>query len=257
MSNNQQGQVARHFWSQTERGQIGPQELYKRQRECLLSQVLPSLPNNAQVLDIGCADGEFSLLFARGAGRVVAFDVGEKLIEQARAKALEQNVDNIDFQVADVFEFACEQQFDAVSLMGVLTTISDDTAAARVVLRALSMLKPGGQLILKDSVLLQEGEARTLLNEHYEAKYRPESRYLALIRSLGLREEARHPLLTMHNCGQTSVLYVFRTVLEAPATLPVAGLRVACYGSMPFHFRSLRPLAACFDESLLSLSMMK
>jgi len=255
MSNNQQGQVARHFWSQTERGQIGPQELYKRQRECLLSQVLPSLPTNAQVLDIGCADGEFSLLFARGAGRVVAFDVGEKLIEQARAKALEQNVDNIDFQVADVFEFACEQQFDAVSLMGVLTTISDDTAAARVVLRALSMLKPGGQLILKDSVLLQEGEARTLLNEHYEAKYRPESRYLALIRSLGLREEARHPLLTMHNCGQTSVLYVFRTVLEAPATLPVAGLRVACYGSMPFHFRSLRPLAACFDESLLSLSI--
>ncbi|CAM3850426.1 hypothetical protein CCOS865_03590 [Pseudomonas reidholzensis] len=255
MSNNQQGQVARQFWSQTERGQIGPAQLYERQRDCLLTHVLPSLPADAQVLDIGCADGEFSLLFAQIAARVVAFDVGEKLIDQARQKAREQQIDNVEFHVADVFQFSCEERFDAVSLMGVLTTISDDTAAARVVLRALALLKPGGQLILKDSVLLQGSEARTLLNDQYEAKYRPESRYLALIRSLGLREVARHPLLTMHNCGQTSVLYVFQPVLSESAALPIAGLRVACYGSMPFHFRSLRPLAACFETSLLSLSI--
>lgn len=255
MSNNSQGQIARHFWSQTERGKIGPAELYERQRQCLLEQVLPGLPENAQLLDIGCADGDFSLLFARHVGRVVAFDVGERLIEQGRAKAREQGIDNIEFQVADVFEFSSPQRFDVVSLMGVLTTISDDTAAARVVLRALSMLKPGGQLILKDSVLLQGREARTLLNDQYEAKYRPEPQYTALIRSLGLREQARYPLLTMPNCGQTSVLYVFGTVLSQPASLPIADLRVACYGSMPFHFRSLRPLAACFQNSLLSLSI--
>lgn len=255
MSNQEQGKVARQFWSQTERGQIGPRQLYDRQRECLVSHVLPSLPADAQVLDIGCADGEFSLLFARSVGHVVAFDVGEKLIEQARAKAREENIDNIEFHVADVFEFTSEKKFDAVSLMGVLTTISDDNAAARVVLRAMAMLKPGGHLILKDSVLLQGAEARTLLNAQYEAKYRPESRYLALIRSLGLREVARHPLLTMHNFGQTSVLYVFRPLLGMASEVPVSGLRVACYGSMPFHFRSLRPLAACFEDSLLSLSI--
>ncbi|NIF15877.1 methyltransferase domain-containing protein [Pantoea sp. Cy-639] len=256
MSNQEQGKVARQFWSQTERGQIGPRELYERQRECLLTHVLPSLPTDARVLDIGCADGEFSLLFARHVRHVVAFDVGEKLIEQARAKAREENIDNVEFQVADVFEFTSAEKFDAVSLMGVLTTISDDNAAARIVLRAMSMLKPGGHLILKDSVLLQGVEARTLLNAQYEAKYRPESRYLALICSLGLREVGRHPLLTMHNFGQTSVLYVFRPLLAAEVpVLPISGLRVACYGSMPFHFRSLRPLAACFEDSLLSLSI--
>jgi CDP-glycerol glycerophosphotransferase (TagB/SpsB family)/GT2 family glycosyltransferase len=255
MNNRNQGAVAHQFWSNTDRGQIGPAELYQRQQDHISEHVLPLLSDDASVLDIGCADGRFSLIFAKKVGRVFAIDLGPELIEQARARAHAEGIANVEFQAGDVFDFQTDQRFDAVSLMGVLTSISDDTAAARVLLKAVSLLKPGGLLILKDSILLDEQEDRLLLNEHYEAKYRPESRYLALIRSMGLYELANYPLLTMDNYGQTSVLYLFRPLLTDTATLPIKHLRVACFGSMPFHFRSLRPLSACFENSLLSVSI--
>lgn len=255
MSKQDQGDVARQFWRSSKRGQIGPKQLYERQREHLQQDILPLLEGSARLLDIGCADGEFSLLFAQKVAHVLAFDIGEELVAQARERAERLGVGNIEFRVADIFEFQTEERFDAVSLMGVLTCISDDNAAARVLLKATSLLKPGGLLILKDSVLLHGQEPRYLLTEHYEAKYRPEARYLALIRSMGLHEVANYPLLTMDNCEQTSVLYLFRPVLAQQPSLPIRGLRVACYGSMPFHFRSLRPLAECFEDSLLSLSI--
>ncbi|GLX13023.1 flagellar glycosyl transferase FgtA [Pseudomonas straminea] len=248
--------MAHKFWSNTDRGQIGPVALYQRQEEHLLEHVLPLLGENDHLLDIGCADGRFSRLFARKVARVSAMDLGAELIEQARALARAEGLDNVEFQAGNVFDFDTEDRFDAVSLMGVLTSISDDLAAARVLLKAVSLLKPGGLLILKDSVLLEGHEARQLLNEQYEAKYRPESRYLALIRSMGMYEIANYPLLTMDNYNQTSVLYLFRPLLsETRTSLPIKDLRVACFGSMPFHFRSLRPLSACFENSLLSLSI--
>jgi len=255
MSKQDQGDVARQFWRSSKRGQIGQEQLYERQREHLQQDILPLLDSDARLLDIGCADGEFSLLFARKVAHVLAFDIGEELVAQARERAEHLGIGNIEFRVADIFEFQADERFDAVSLMGVLTCISDDNAAARVLLKATSLLKPGGLLILKDSVLLHGHEPRYLLTEHYEAKYRPEARYLALIRSMGLHEVANYPLLTMDNCEQTSVLYLFRPVLTQQPSLPIRGLRVACYGSMPFHFRSLRPLAECFEDSLLSLSI--
>ena len=255
MSKQDQGDVARQFWRSSKRGQIGPEQLYERQREHLQQDILPLLEGDARLLDIGCADGEFSLLFAQKVAHVLAFDIGEELVGQARERAEQLGIGNIEFRVADIFEFQTDERFDAVSLMGVLTCISDDNAAARVLLKATSLLKPGGLLILKDSVLLHGQEPRYLLTEHYEAKYRPEARYLALIRSMGLHEVANYPLLAMDNCEQTSVLYLFRPVLAQQPSLPIRGLRVACYGSMPFHFRSLRPLAECFEDSLLSLSI--
>lgn len=251
MSSQDQGAVAHRFWSRTDRGQIGPAVLYQRQEAHLQEHVLPLLDESAQLLDIGCADGRFSLIFARKVARVVAIDLGTELIEQANEAARAQNVDNVEFQAGNVFDFDTQERFDAVSLMGFLTSISDDVAVARVLLKAVSLLKPGGLLILKDSLLLDGQEAH-----QHEAKYRPENHYLAMIRSMGLYEVANYPLLTMDNYNQTSVLYLFRPLLvETVQALPIKHLRVACFGSMPFHFRSLRPLSDCFENSLLSLSI--
>lgn len=248
--------MAHKFWSNTDRGQIGPAALYQRQEEYLREHVLPLLGEKDHLLDIGCADGRFSCLFAHKVARVSAIDLGAELIERARARARAEGLDNVEFAAASVFDFDTTDRFDAVSLMGVLTSIIDDLAAARVLLKAVSLLKPGGLLILKDSVLLEEQEAYQPLNQQHEARGRSESRYLALIRSMGLYEVANYPLLTMDNYNQTSVLYLFRPLLTNTASaLPIKGLRVACFGSMPFHFRSLRPLSACFEDSLLSLSI--
>ncbi|MEW3822506.1 hypothetical protein, partial [Pseudomonas aeruginosa] len=51
------------------------------------------------------------------------------------------------------------------------------------------------------------------------------------------------------------VLQLFRQDLAVARMQRYSGLRVACYGNMPFHYRSLRPLAECFEDSLLSLDI--
>jgi CDP-glycerol glycerophosphotransferase (TagB/SpsB family)/GT2 family glycosyltransferase/glycosyltransferase involved in cell wall biosynthesis len=257
MTDKQQGAVARSFWHNTERGKIGPQQLYQKQQQFIEDRVLPLLKPDDELLDIGCADGEFSLLFCKALKRVTAIDIGKNLIAQAKQRALEAHIDNVDFIAADIFQMVIERQhFDAVSLMGVLTTISDDEAALRVLLKATEMLKHDGLLILKDSLRINETESKTLRNQEYEAIYRAERNYIAMCRSLGLELVERYPLVTMENAGQTSIMYVFKQKLpQISSAEPVAGIRVACYGSMPFHFRSLKPLSRRFENSLLSLSI--
>lgn len=256
MTDNKQGVVARNFWHNTERGKIGPEQLYKKQQYFIEETVLPLLKPEDEVLDIGCADGTFSLLYSKAVSQVTGIDIGEKLIAQAKQYAQEAKLDNVEFITADIFQMVIERQFDAVSLMGVLTTISDDIAALQILLKATEMLKHDGLLILKDSVRINSHEATTLHNQEYEAIYRPERDYIAMCRSLGLELIERHPLVTMENAGQTSVMYVFRHKLpQKRSEEPVSGVRVACYGSMPFHFRSLKPLSRRFENSLLSLSI--
>ncbi|GLK89448.1 glycosyltransferase [Pseudomonas turukhanskensis] len=255
MSKQGQGTIARQFWADTARGKIGPEQLYQRQRDVLAQHVLPLLAKTDHVLDMGCADGDFTLLFAQAAGAVQGFDLSESLIAQARDKSRTAGLENVTFSVTDVFSFDSTERFEMVSLMGVLTTISDDLAAARILLRAVAALKDDGYLVLKDSVLLDASQARVMNTGSYEAKYRPEADYLKQVKALGLQLVGRYPLLTMDNFGQTSTLYIFKQALAQPQAQPHKGVRVACYGSMPFHFRSLRPLAECFQDSLLSLSI--
>lgn len=222
---------------------------------CLQAQLLATLPENARLLHLGCADGAITLLLARHATHVVACDGREDLLAVAQTRAADQGVDNVEFHHVDACEFSTHRRFDAVCLIGELAGIDDDKDFSRLILRVLSMLEPGGQIILQDAVVTQGGFPALQRDERSKGAPRSESRYLALVRSLGLREVARHPLQAQDEEGQTSFLYVMRPVLGAPCELPIGGLRVACYGSMPFHFRSLRPLAACFETSLLSLSI--
>ncbi|MCD2449099.1 methyltransferase domain-containing protein [Methylicorpusculum oleiharenae] len=255
MSNKNQSDVARDFWQQTNRGKIGPVDLYVRQKQLLSDYVLPLIFAGDSVLDIGCADGEFTLLYAQVAKQVVGIDISAKLIDQAQTKVRSEGIQNVEFQVRDVFEFESAERFQVVSLMGVLTTIKDNLSAERVVLKASSLLVPGGWLILKDSVMLTGTESKLLKNATYEAIYRPQFEYIHLVRSLGFDLFAEFPILTMENCGQTRVLYIFRQTSVMPFHEKIKGMRVACYGNMPFHFRSLKPLSECFEESLLTLSI--
>ncbi|MBR7523020.1 CDP-glycerol glycerophosphotransferase family protein [Pseudomonas juntendi] len=208
--------------------------------QCLESQVLPALPVAGHLLQIGCADPELTLLLAQHAAQVVVCEWRDEVLTKARALVSQAGIEHVRFHQADALAFTSAERFDAICLMGVLATIDDDNDVARLVLHALSMLKPDGRIILQHDPAGVKAVG--------DAAERSAPRCVALVRSLGLREVFCHPL-------QGAVLYGFAPILGKLQALPIAGLRVACYGSMPFHFRSLRPLAACFETSLLSLSI--
>ncbi len=76
--------------------------------------LLKQLPSQSETaLDIGCGTGEFSRLLAKRADKVIAIDLSPNMIEVAKQRS--QQYTNIDFQVADVFQWEFPQeQFDAI-----------------------------------------------------------------------------------------------------------------------------------------------
>jgi len=57
-----------------------------------------------RVLDLFCGLGNFTLALARRAAQVVGLEGDAGLVERARLNARRNNIDNVDFQVANLFE---------------------------------------------------------------------------------------------------------------------------------------------------------
>lgn len=212
--------------------------------QALADFVLEAVPPGARVIQLGHDASSLALHLATRAGQVFVLDEHSAAIARLREQTRAQNVGNVTFCEGSILTFDAQERFDAVCLVDVLASIDDDNTFARHVLRARALLKPDGRLIVCDRAWGRvAGGDRT------------ESRYLALVRSLGLRETARHQLPAGTAETSARYLYGFEVLAARPQSLPITGLRVACVGSMPFHFRSLAPLAECFDTHLLSLSI--
>lgn len=77
------------------------------------------------VLDVGCNSGQHSLLAKeRGADSVVAIDMDEKRLAQARVLA-ENEEHDIQFDIGSIFDLAKYGVFDVVLCIAVLTEIED------------------------------------------------------------------------------------------------------------------------------------
>jgi SAM-dependent methyltransferase len=101
-----------------------------------------------RVLDIGCGFGDTTRRIAGlvgPSGVAVGVDAAPRFIEQARAEAAEDGVENARFVVADVQAAAFEDEYDlAFSRFGTMFFASP-VAALRNVRRALV---PGGRLVM-------------------------------------------------------------------------------------------------------------
>ena len=85
------------------------------------------------------------------ATEVIGIDFSSKMIEIANRKKEINNWGNVEFNCMDMYDFPETQLVDTVIFCLALTAIPDSTKALR---KALSILKPGGQLIIVDSIPL-------------------------------------------------------------------------------------------------------
>ena len=70
----------------------------------------------------------------------------------SNAGAERLKVSSLNFQVGDAVHLELEPIYDTVSIMGMLTYLVDDGEFAQALDAATGALKPGGYLVLKDSV---------------------------------------------------------------------------------------------------------
>lgn len=101
--------------------------------------------SGCKVLDIGCGDGTFAVELARRGAIVTGIDASPAMIDAARARAAQHNVD-VTFQVAQAerLPFAAGQ-FDVVTAITILCFVDD---AGPVFSEIARVLKPGGRLVI-------------------------------------------------------------------------------------------------------------
>src|ERR1700710_493587 len=74
-----------------------------RTAENSAAYLLPHLRSGMTLLDVGCGPGTLTCDLADrvGPGRVLAVDVAEDVVEEARATAAERGTDNVTFEAVD------------------------------------------------------------------------------------------------------------------------------------------------------------
>lgn len=94
----------------------------------------PRLSSGLSVLDCGCGPGPITLGLAHAVapGAVVGIDIEPTMIERANALAAGSGLDNIDFQVADIYDLPFDDgSFDIVFSSAVIEHLSDPVRAVR------------------------------------------------------------------------------------------------------------------------------
>jgi SAM-dependent methyltransferase len=110
--------------------------------EWILEEIMPFL--GADILEVGCGNGNLTVLLAQHARRLVSVDIDAHLVEFARSRTA--HLANVSVRRADATQLVVEQQFDSVILLDVLEHIEDDG----IVLAMLRQgLRPGGRIVIK------------------------------------------------------------------------------------------------------------
>ncbi len=112
-----------------------------------------ALEPGMKVLDVGCGPGRLTIPVAKQigpAGDVSAFDIQPGMLQRVRAKALAENLTNIQFIQGGVGDGKLgRNQYDRVLLVTVLGEIPDrKTALAEI----FDSLKPGGILSVTEVI---------------------------------------------------------------------------------------------------------
>ena len=109
------------------------------------------LQEGMKVLEIGCGGGDLAFDIARivgsVSGRVLGTDIDQTKLELAASEAAEQNLTNIDFQLANIAESAPPGKFDLIHTRFVLTHLTDPLLALKHIRAAL---RAGGTVVLED-----------------------------------------------------------------------------------------------------------
>jgi ArsR family transcriptional regulator len=109
-------------------------------------------------LEIGPGDGSFLLELAPGFQRVIALDIEAAMLEQARARADEAGLENIEFLHGDTADARLKDlQADCVVINMVLHHTPDP---AQILQDAAQCLKPGGTVLIADLCRHDQGWAR-------------------------------------------------------------------------------------------------
>ena len=126
-----------------------PKNIFLAHLVCQAVEKQIALLSDKEILDFGGGTGLLALPLAKQAKSVTLVDISEKMLEQARLKAEQQDIKNIQFLEQDLLVNPLEQQFDLIVVSRVLHHMPDLDATLAMFSQHL---KRDGQLFIADFV---------------------------------------------------------------------------------------------------------
>lgn len=121
----------------------------RRTAEECAAFLLPRLPPDAVMLDLGSGPGTITAGLARRARRIIGLDASADMVEEARSRVAGQGIGNATFEVASAYDLPwSDDTFDVVYAHQVLQHLADPVRALR---EARRVLRPGGLLAVRDA----------------------------------------------------------------------------------------------------------
>ena len=124
-----------------------PKNIFLANLVCQAVEKQIDLLSDKEILDFGGGTGLLTLTLAKQAKSVTLVDISEKMLEQARLKAEQQDIKNIQFLEQDLLKNPLEKEFDCIVVSRVLHHMPDLDAALSLFHQHL---KEDGQLLLAD-----------------------------------------------------------------------------------------------------------
>ena len=124
-----------------------PKNIFLANLVCQAVEKQLDLLSDKEILDFGGGTGLLALPLAKQAKSVSLVDISEKMLEQARLKAKQQDIKNIQLLEQDLLANPLDQEFDLIVVCRVLHHMPDLDAALSLFHQHL---REDGQLLLAD-----------------------------------------------------------------------------------------------------------
>lgn len=124
-----------------------PKNIFLANLVCQAVEKQIALLSDKEILDFGGGTGLLALPLAQQAKSVTLVDISERMLEQARLKADQQEIKNIQFLEQDLLVNPLEQQFDLIVVSRVLHHMPDIDATLAMFHHHL---RENGQVFLAD-----------------------------------------------------------------------------------------------------------
>lgn len=126
-----------------------PKNIFLANLVCQVVEKQIALLSDKEILDFGGGTGLLALPLAKQAQSVTLVDISEKMLEQARLKAEQQDIKNIQILEQDLLANPLEQQFDLIVVSRVLHHMPDLDATLAMFYHHL---RENGQVLIADFV---------------------------------------------------------------------------------------------------------
>ncbi len=138
--------------------------LYREVAECL------NVPPGGTIVELGCGPASVIPSFLDKIPervKIIGIDFSKEMIAIANRKKEQKQWSNVHFGCMDMYDYKPEKELDSVIFCLALTAIPDSIKALK---KAISILKPGGQLIILDSIPLSSRWYHPFANLYIYAK---------------------------------------------------------------------------------------